>query len=347
VVAIAAVGAGIGAYFAGGRSNGPAQQSAAAPTGAAATSTPGAAPAVTQPSATTAAPAGAPPTDAAPAKTAAKDAATDKPGAPAGSRVAASKPAGAVPTPVSKDSEAAQRLDVAKAKLANNLNDQALADLRQIILDYPQSASAAEAAFLSADIHEKSGRPDDAMAAFVEFESRFARDRRAAESKLRRAQILARRQQPATILQARELMNDVARDYPRTPSAQYALQLKLKLETERKNLREIDPVLKVQVPAVMVTLRQIIEQFPEAPQSMAARNRLALMLEDMDRYQESVAVLEDLALRAGETAPDLWFRIGEMYERRLRNPQKARDSYAKVPQASSRYAEAQRRLKRK
>ena len=74
---------------------------------------------------------------------------------------------------MSSDSEAAQRLEVAKAKIANNLNDQALSDLRQIIIEYPQSAAAAEAAFLAADIHEKTGRADEAMAAFVEFESRF------------------------------------------------------------------------------------------------------------------------------------------------------------------------------
>ncbi len=338
VVAIAAVAAGIGAYFAGGNSR---SQQAAGPADTTEVTQPAAAPPpATAPAATT-----SPPVTTPLKETAAPPGpgSTEKPVAPAGTRAAK----GAVPTPVSKDSEAAQRLDVAKAKLANNLNDQALADLRQIILEYPQSASAAEAAFLAADIHEKTGRPDDAMAAFVEFESRFARDRRAPESKLRRAQILARREQPAALLQARQLLNDVALDYPGTSNAQAALQMKFKLETERKNIREIDPVLKVQVPAVMVTLRQIIDQFPESPQSMAARNRLAAMLEDMDRYKESVGVLEDLAVRAGDTGPDLWFRIGEMYDRRLRNPEKAREAYAKVPQASSRYTEAQRRLKRK
>ena len=44
---------------------------------------------------------------------------------------------------------------------------------------------------------------------------------------------------------------------------------------------------------------------------------------------------------------EVWFRLGEIYERRLNDPAKAREAYAKVPQASSRYAEAQRRLTRK
>ena len=43
----------------------------------------------------------------------------------------------------------------------------------------------------------------------------------------------------------------------------------------------------------------------------------------------------------------LWFRLGDIYERRLKNPEKAREAYAKVPQSSSRYNEAQRRMKRR
>jgi hypothetical protein len=44
---------------------------------------------------------------------------------------------------------------------------------------------------------------------------------------------------------------------------------------------------------------------------------------------------------------DVWFRLGEIYERRLNNPEKAQESYAKVPAGSSRYNDAQRKLKRK
>jgi TolA-binding protein len=249
---------------------------------------------------------------------------------------------------VSRDSEAAQRLEVAKAKIANNLNDQALIDLRQIILEYPQSAAAADAAFIAADIHEKAGRQDDAMAAFVEFESRFSRDRRAPESKLRRALILSRRSQTEFQMQARQLYGQVARDYPGTGHAQIALQQKLRLETGDRNLRAVDPVLKTQVPAPIPTLREIIKQFPDSMQAMAARIRLATMLEDLDRHKEAAAVLEELGARAGGSNPgEVFFRLGEIYERRLKDPVRAKDAYAKVPQNSPRYDEAQRRLKRR
>jgi serine/threonine protein kinase/tetratricopeptide (TPR) repeat protein len=253
---------------------------------------------------------------------------------------------GALPTPVSRDSEAAQRLEVAKAKLANNLNAQALEDLRQIILEYPNSEPAAEAAFLSADVHEKSGNTDEALGAFVEFESRFAKDRRAAESKLRRAQILSRSPLPGMQLQARTVWSQVAREYAGTANAQIALQSKLRMETERKNLRELDPVMNIQVPAFIVTLRQIIEQFPDTPQAMGARNRLALELIELDRYADAAVVLEEIGARTPD-AGEVWWRLAEIYERRLKNAEKAREAYRKVPAKSPRYAEAQRRLKRR
>ncbi len=358
VLAIAAVAAAVGAYLA--NRNEPSipveQAQAAQPAPQAEATTPS----ITQsPSNATAAPAAttmaaAPPVET-PAKTPQSSAGTNPKPVPApgnGSEIGAERLAAKTappgqPMPVSRDSEAAQRLTVAKAKLANHLNAQALADLRQIIVDYPNTAPAAEAAFLAADVHEKDGRPLDAMAAFIEFESRFARDRRAPESKLRRAQILSR-QDEASQLRARQLMGEVARDYAGTPHAQLALNLKLRWETDRgKNLREMDPVLQVEVPAVMVTLREFVDQFPNTPQSMAYRNRLVGMLTDMDRHEDAAKMLEDLANRAGTNAPDLWFRLGDIYERRLRNPEKARESFAKVPQSSPRYNEAQRRMKRR
>jgi TolA-binding protein len=253
-----------------------------------------------------------------------------------------------LPAPVfSRDTQAAQLLDVAKAKLANNLNEQALADLRQIVVDFPGSRTAAEAAFLAGEIHEKSGRVDDAMAAYVEFESRFSADARVADAKLRRAAILGRQQrQPKAQAMSLQLLNDVARDFPGTPQAQLALQNKLRIETERRELRAVDPVTKQDGPAVIVTLRQIIEQFPDSPQAMAARNRLATTFSSLDRHAEAAAVLEDIGAR-GATPPDFWFRLGEIYERRLNDPAKARESYVKVPAGSPRYNDAQRKLNRK
>jgi TolA-binding protein len=103
------------------------------------------------------------------------------------------------------------------------------------------------------------------------------------------------------------------------------------------------------VPAVIPTLREIIAQFPESAPAMAARMRLATLLEDMDKHKEAAEVFEEIGARAGgvNNPGDVFFRLGELYERRLKDPGRAKDAYAKVPQSSPRYNEAQRRLKRK
>ncbi|HWI18910.1 MAG TPA: protein kinase, partial [Vicinamibacterales bacterium] len=357
IVAIAAIAAGIGAYLANRDNATPAEQAAVAPA-----ATPTAAPPAADPAAVvTQAPAppagnpatltpGAPPPKAPP--TLGTSGASQKPTTTAVGTNAKPKPTGAttaaaVPAPATnRDTQAAQLLDVAKAKLANNLNEQALNDLKQIINDFPGSRPAAEAAFLAAEIHEKSGRLDDAMAAYVEFESRFGGDRRIADAKLRRSSILARNRQPKAQAMSMQLLNDVVRDFPGTPQSQLALQTKMKIETERRDLRVMDPVSKVEVPAIVVTLRQMIEQFPDSPQAMAARNRLAMTFSQMNRHAEAAAMLEEMGAR-GDNPMDVWFRLGEIYERRLNNPEKAQEAYAKVPQGSPRYNDAQRKLRRK
>jgi serine/threonine protein kinase/TolA-binding protein len=355
VLVIVLIAAAVGAYFASRNSPpAPVDTSAAVspPTGQAPASTPATEPAAQPAQAEPAVPAPATPppnpTPApAPATKSAPPAGTQaaaKPAPPKGSPSKATTPPA---PPLSRDAEATQRLEVAKAKLQNNLNDQALTDLRQIIIEYPNSGAAAEAAFLAADLHEKMGNADDAMAAFVEFESRFARDRRAVESKLRRAQILSRRPQPAAAAQARQLLTEVANDHPGTPQAQLALNTRLRMENERRNLREMDPVLKIEVPASLITMRQIIEQFPDSAQALALRNQLAVRYGDLDRWAEAAALLEDVATRGGGAPGEVWFRLGDIYERRLKDPAKAREAYGKVPQGSPRYDDAQRRLKRR
>ena len=123
-----------------------------------------------------------------------------------------------------------------------------------------------------------------------------------------------------------------------------ALQTKLRVETDRKNLRAVDPVTKTEGPAYIATLRTIIDQFQNTPQAMIARNRLALAFVDLDRWNDAVNVLEEMAAK-NENPNETYFRLAEIYERRLKNYDKAMENYAKVPTASQRYNDAQRKLK--
>jgi len=298
-----------------------------------ATATPSGSAGVNTPAVRTAAPATASPVKRTIAKPAASPPSAPAPPAPA-----------AAP---SRDAEAAQRMDVARAKLANNFVDQGVADLRQIVIDYPGTAVAADASFLAAEAFEKSGRDDDAMAAYVEFDSRFVNHPMVADSRLRRARLMQRSKAQARQTEAYALFGAIARDYPGTPQAKQALLAKRLVEQQRRQLRATDPVLNIEVPALLVTLRTLADQFPGDPEALLALNQLAAAYDDMDRYQAEADVLERLAAQFPGNPVDVWFKLGELYERRLKLADRARAAYAKVPADSPRYRDAQQRLNRR
>ena len=308
--------------------------------------TPALSPAPTAPAITAAVvPASAPPVAA---TTTARPAAAAVVPPPA--RIAAAKtppPAPAPPAPPAKDAEATQRLDIAKAKLASNLVDQAVADLRQIMLDYPGTTFGVDAAFLAGEALEKAGRDEDAMAAYVEFDRRFPSHPRTADSQLRRAKLMQRSKVQARQSEAYTLYGTIARTYPGTPEARQALLAKRQIEGQRRQLRATDPVLNTEVPALLVTLRTLADQFPGDPETMLALNQLAAAYQDMDRYQAAADVLERLAAQFPGNPVEVWFKLGELYDRRLKNTEKAREAYAKVPAGSPRYRDAQQRLNRR
>ena len=244
------------------------------------------------------------------------------------------------------DAAAKERVDIARAKIANNLLEPALGDLRQIIADFPGSAFAAESAFLVAEVLEKQGRMDDAMAAHIEFSKRYPTDGRMAASQLRLAELTSRSKRPDRETATRTILANVYRTYPKTPQAFQALQMRLRIDSERRP-RELDPVLGIQAPAAVPTLRELTEQFPTTPGSQAAFLRLADAYEDLQQFERAAQTLSALATNFPTSASEAWFRAGEIYERRLKNPDLAREAFAKVPEGSPRYRDAQRKLGRR
>jgi len=299
------------------------------------------------PGATAGAAAGTTPSPVAAATAKPAGAATPPPARTSAARTPPTPPPAPAAAASSRDAEATQRLDVAKAKLASNLVDQAVADLRQIVLDYPGTPFAVDAAFLAGEALEKAGRDEDAMAAYVEFDRRFPGHPRIADSQLRRAGLMQRSKVQVRQTEAYSLYGTIARDYPGTPQAKQALLAKRQLETQRRQLRATDPVLNIEVPALLVTLRTLADQFPGDPETMLALNQLASAYDDMDRYQAEADVLERLAAQFPGNPVEVWFKLGELYDRRLKLADKAREAYAKVPSSSPRYREAQQRLNRR
>ena len=230
--------------------------------------------------------------------------------------------------------------------MQQNLLDQALADFRQILRDHPDSSAAPEAAFLIAEALEKQNKLEDAMAAHLDFGRRCPSNTRLAASQLRLAELTERSRVPNRENAARDRFAVVIRDHPRTPQAYQALQRKLRLDRERRP-REMDPVLGVQVPAFVPTLRTLTEQFPNASASQPAFVQLAEAYEDLQQFERAAQACAGLATNCPASAGEGWVRAGEIYERRLKDAARAREAYGRVPEASPRYRDAQRKLREK
>jgi serine/threonine protein kinase/TolA-binding protein len=252
---------------------------------------------------------------------------------------------GAMPPPPDLTAEAAKRMDVARAKLRSNLLDQGVADLRAIVTEFPGTTVAADAAFLAADALTRAGRTDDAMAAHVEFENRFANDSRLAESQLALADLTLKSRRPNREDAAREAYGRAAAAAPGTDTALRALQARIAIE-ERRKLKERDAAVGKDMPASFATLRTLADQFPASPHGMLALYRLGAGYADNDQWEMAARAWTDLANRYPDNPNDAWWLLGELYERRLRDNTRALAAYAQVPQSSKRYQDAQRKLRR-
>jgi TolA-binding protein len=196
-----------------------------------------------------------------------------------------------------------QELAAARVKFAAKQFGQASADLTAFLAKHPGSALAAEASLLQAQ----------AIAA-----------------------------QPGRELDAITLYGDVASRYPNSSCAPEALYYKASLQ-DRLRLRETDRALAATVPASLATYRAMADRFPRAVLSQHALFRMAGMYEDLERYDLAAQAFEKLGASFPDSSHDGWFRAGELYERRLKDKEKARAAYLKVPPTSARYREAQKR----
>jgi serine/threonine protein kinase/tetratricopeptide (TPR) repeat protein len=246
-------------------------------------------------------------------------------------------------SPVKTDPGAAL-LAIAQAKADARLYDQAVADLQTLVRDHPSSESAPTALMTMAGIRQQQSRPDDAMGVYVEIRSRYRGTPAAAEAGYRYSQLLLRSNRPDRVRVARETLTAVARDNPNTAWAPRALAAKADLE-EREGLREVDQAAGGSVPSALITWRQIIDRHPDSPEAESALWNLARGYEELRRYDFAAQTYALLATRFPNPKYDAWWRAGEIYDRRLRNPEAAKNAYAKVPTTSRNYKEAQKRLK--
>jgi hypothetical protein len=156
------------------------------------------------------------------------------------------------------------------------------------------------------------------------------------------AQLLVRQHQD---IGAREKLAMIGERYWQTPWFVPAMMAKIEIE-DRRELRELDPVVGREVPASLPTKRLLTQRAPQHAAAEGAWWQLGESYDRLKQYTLAVQAYVELATRFPGTRLDAWFRAGEINERRLRNKEEARAAYLKVPSTSARYREAQDRARK-
>jgi serine/threonine protein kinase/TolA-binding protein len=236
------------------------------------------------------------------------------------------------------------QMKVARAKIDAKLYDQGVSDLKLALSQSPASTSAPAAQLMIADAYNSAGRADEAMAAYVEVRHKYAASKAvAAEATYRLAELMLQSKQKGKEVDARNLFSEVVTSYPRGPLAGRALVRRAALE-ERTRLRVVDPELQTSVPAALVSYRTLVRSYPNVEGNEQALVELAEMYDDLKRYELAADTLRELARRFPDTSRDAAWRAGELYEKRVKDQEKARQAYMMVPTTSSKYRDAQKKL---
>ncbi len=253
-------------------------------------------------------------------------------------RVATARTATAAPS-------LAQDLEVARNKLEAGLHAESRLDLEKLIANNPAANATPQAYLLLGTAHERESNIDKARAAYVELRSRFPRSGEAAESLYRSARLLQAEGGRDQLGAARALLTELADQHPESSWAPRALVDRASIEIEAKWAVQ-DPVLKAQVPAALVTYRDLVGSYPKDSAVEDALWRLGDMYFELKEFERSAQAFEDLGLRFPDTEHDAWWQAGQVYDRRLHQREKAVAAYQRVPQSSKRHGDAQKRINR-
>ncbi len=255
---------------------------------------------------------------------------------------AAPSASAASPAPVGTDT-LVESIKIARAKADAKLYDQAVADLKSGIAANPSSPSGPSAHLLLGNILQRQGRQEDAMAAYVELRSRHGRAPEAAEGTFLLADLVLQSKRSDREETARQLFTEIPGMTGSAPWAVQALLRRAALE-DRARARVADSVLGVTVPASLVSYRQLVESYPDAGSIEPALARLGEMYEDLRRYDLAGQAWLDLARKFPANMRDAAWRAGELFEKRVKDPQRMRDAYSLVNTRSSHYRDAQKKL---
>jgi len=258
--------------------------------------------------------------------------------------VAAPAPAVSRP-PVSQGPDLTMALEIAGDKARNGLLDQALSDIVPLVASGVDSAIVSDALFLRARIEEAQKRFDDAQATYTEIQTRFDDPPIQARAGYRFGRAAIDSGEASRHAAALRVFQEVARLYPQTEYAPRALAAVAAMQSAAKTQTE-DAEFGKRVPTAFVTSRELIARYPDDEAAERAYWLVGETFNDLKLFQEAVGAFSELAARFPETELDAWWRIGQLYDRRLDDKARAIDAYRHVPESSEHHGDAQKRINR-
>ena len=254
-------------------------------------------------------------------------------------------PAASTPAPAGPSAKATGDLQVARDKFNAGLADPALVDLETFFEEYPESPLLPKAYMLKATILVKEGRIEEAQAALVEVVSRFGTDPAAADAQWRMARLTMQSGERDRELATRRILTELVASHPDSKWAPLALDEKAEIEIDRK-LQGNDPDLGEQVPAALLSYRELTDHYPTHEASEEALWQLARIYEDLKRFDLAAAAYVNLGARFPRTEHDAWWEAGQVFDKKLDDSTRAIDAYRRVPESSNRHGAAQKRMKK-
>jgi len=140
-------------------------------------------------------------------------------------------------------------------------------------------------------------------------------------------------------------LTEAARKYPRSVWAPRALLMRGDIEA-RQGVHQRDPLLGGSVPVAAITYRELADRYPSTDSATDALAKLARIYAETGRFVVAAATFERLAARDAGDRHGGWFAAAEIYDKRLKDRERARKAYSRVGPSSAHYAEAQERLDR-
>jgi TolA-binding protein len=236
-----------------------------------------------------------------------------------------------------------EAVDQAGTALRAGQFDHALSTLQAALGAKPDSPHAPEANLLIARVYERQNRPEAAMAAYAEVRNRYPHNAVSAEALVRLADLVQRTKDSNRAQTAVLYLTLAVTNFPDTAIAPLALSTRAGIE-EREKMKVTDPTLGRVVPAALVSYRQLTERYPTAGVSEVGLSKLAAYYEDLKRFDLAAQALAELGTRFPATRFDAWWDAADLYEKKLKDKDKAKDAYSRVPPTSRHYRDAQKKV---